>query len=450
MQFISGLEAGQRVWVEEGSPDYRTGSFKPATLSKESSSQKTHPLLATASTWLLAPIAAPDFIIPQAAGPSRTLTSFRGQRILLTFSAVSESSKPAQHPGEFVALTVTVDDSNTQQASDAETCASVYNLLYRYMFDRHRNMSLPTSFLIDNNADIVKIYHGAVSAEQVAQDCRTIPATPAQRLTQALPFPVVTDATEFRRNHLALGSVFFQHGYHEQSAVSFKTAVADDPNSAEAHYGLGSACLKLNKMDEAHASFERATKYQGAYPDTVANAWNNLGLLATQQGDTAAAIPLFERALKANPGHFISMVNLGNAYRQQKRWDDARVALSRALATQPGDAEANYSLGMVYAQIGDTAQALEHLQKALLARPSYPEALNNLGVLYLRTERRNQAVATFEECIRVAPTFEQSYINLGRVYALEGDAGKARTVLQELIRVHPDSVQAQSALAALP
>ena len=109
----------------------------------------------------------------------------------------------------------------------------------------------------------------------------------------------------------------------------------DDPSSAEALYGLGSVYLKQEKTREARENFERATKLQASYPDTLANAWNNLGLLATREGHTAEAIPYFQEALKLNPDHLIALENLGNAYRQQKNWDEARKVLERAVAVGP-------------------------------------------------------------------------------------------------------------------
>jgi tetratricopeptide (TPR) repeat protein len=327
--------------------------------------------------------------------------------------------------------------------------AGIYNILYRYLFDRHRDLSLPTSFLINGGGEIVKIYQGPVNPAQLEEDFRHIPQTAAERMAKALPFPGLSDTLEFHRNYLNYGSIYFQRGYLEQAEASFRLARRDDPESAEALYGLGSVYLKLEKGAEARESFERAIKLRASYPDTLANAWNNLGLLATREGHTAEAIPYFQEALKLNPDHLIALENLGNAYRQQKNWDEARKLLERAVAAGPVDAEANYSLGMVFAQLNDTDRAYEYLQRALKSRPGYPEALNNLGVLYLRTGRRDQAVASFEECIRVAPAFDQSYMNLARVYALEGTPDKARTVLLELLKQHPEHVQARKALEQL-
>ena len=39
--------------------------------------------------------------------------------------------------------------------------AGVYNIIYRYLFDRRRDLPIPCSFLIDANGMIVKVYQGA-------------------------------------------------------------------------------------------------------------------------------------------------------------------------------------------------------------------------------------------------------------------------------------------------
>lgn len=317
------------------------------------------------------------------------------------------------------------------------------------MFDRHRDLTLPTTFLIDSNSDIVKVYQGSIVPEHVERDFQSIPRTDAARLARALPFPSAKYALEFGRNHLSYGALFFQRGYLDQAGVSFQQALRDDASSAEALYGIGSVYLNQNKNAAARESFERAVKLQAHYPDTFPDAWNNLGVIATREGRMDDSVQCFQKALVLNPHHLLSLDNLGNAYRLQKRWDEARQALERALEVAPQDPEANYSLGMVYAQTDDTTKAYEYLQRALKARRVYPEALNNLGVLYLATQRRDQAVESFEECIRVAPAFDQAYLNLARVFALEGTRDKARELLLDLLKRNPNHAQAKQMLEQL-
>jgi Flp pilus assembly protein TadD/peroxiredoxin len=467
VQQISGLPVNHRVWVEEGAEPSRMEPFRPArgtAALERATDQESERLPATVETWLLAPVAAPDFSLPDLSGQTRTLSALRGKPVLLNFWTSSSLGRlnPILVGQGLHVLAVNIGDGPERLRALAregefsfpvllgsDDVAGVYNLVYRYLFDRHRDLGLPTSFLIDENGDIVKVYQGLVKPETVERDFRRIPQKASERLAKALPFPGVTATYEFARNHLSLGSVFFQRGYFDQAEASFQLALRDNPSSAEAHYGLGSVYLKQDKSREARDSFERAVKLNASYPDTLANAWNNLGLLATREGRTGEAIGHFQEALKRNPDHWIALENLGNAYRQQKYWDEARKALERAVAVRPDDPEANYSLGMVFAQTGDTNRAYQYLQRALKFRPTYPEALNNLGVLYLRTGRRNEAVVKFEECIRVAPGFDQSYLNLARVYSLEDKPEKARTVLLELLKEHPGHAQAQKALEQL-
>jgi tetratricopeptide (TPR) repeat protein len=412
VQQLHELPINHRVWVEEGAQPTRIEPFKKTSVASLSTLQPS-PLPATIETWLLVPVPAPAFA---PTGKPMLLELFDQER---------------------KALTVTED------------VAASYNILYRYIFDRHRDLALPTSFLIDAQGYIVKVYQGPVNAQDVEADFKRIPQTTQQRLAKALPFPGNADTYEFGRNNLSLGSAFFQRGYYDQAEASFQIALREDPSSAEAQYGLGSVYLKQEKNAQARASFEQAVKLTANYPGTGPNAWNNLGLLAAREGRTSEAIGFFQEALRLSPDYWIALENLGNAYRQQKRWDDARAALERAVAARPADPEATYSLAMVYAQTDDTDRAYEYLENALKLRPDYPEALNNLGILYLRTRRRDDAVAQFQQCIRVAPAFDQSYLNLARVYSLEGDRDKARAVLLDLLKQHPGHTLAQKALDEL-
>ena len=484
VQELRHLPINHRIWVDEGTEPSRIEAFKTAPLDLKRASLMSRDSTAEAAseqfpsiveTWLLAPVNAPGLVLPDTNGKTRTLDALRGMPVLLNFWAEGSASCREdlnlfnQMHSRWSGLGLELLAVNVDGLADPERVrafardnhlsfpilqgsddlAGIYNILYRYLFDRHHDLTLPTSFLINVRGEIVKVYQGPVNPAHVEHDFQHIPETAAARLAKALPFSGVIETLEFQRNYLNYGSVYFQRGYLDQAEASFQQALRDDPTSAEALYGLGSVYLKQEKSRDARENFERATRLPASYPDTLANSWNNLGLLSTREGRTAEAIPYFQAALKLNPDHLIALENLGNAYRQQKKWDDARSLLERAVTVGPGDPEANYSLGMVFAQLNDNDRAYEYLQRALKFRPGYPEALNNLGVLYLRTGRRDEAVASFEECIRVAPAFDQSYLNLARVYALEGTPDKAKKVLLDLLQQHPGHVPAQQALQQL-
>ena len=478
VQYLNDLPLNHRIWVQEGSDSPRKEPFKAAVPMRALAAEAPVPaeaLPATGETWLLAPISAPDFSLPDFLVQGWKLSALRGKPVLLNFwttqsaysrdllSAFQKSYARWAERG-LQLITVNVEDAAAEEyvrsfARDhrfsfpilraSEDVAAIYNILYRQMFDRHRDLALPTSFLIDAKGDIVKVYQGPVDLEHVAYDFQHIPRSDADRLARGLPFPSSTHTLEFSRNYLSLGALFFQRGYLDPAESAFQQALRDDPRSAEALYGIGSVYLNQNKNADAREIFERAVKLRANYPDTLPDAWNNLGVIATREGRVDDSAQCFQQALRLNPRHLLSLDNLGNVYRLQKRWDDARKVLERALEVSPQDPEANYSMGMVFAQTDDSGKAYEYLQRALKARPAYPEVLNNLGVLDLVTRRRDEAVASFEQCIRVAPAFDQAYLNLARVYALEGARDKARGVLLDLLKQHPDHPQAKQLLEQL-
>jgi Flp pilus assembly protein TadD/peroxiredoxin len=486
VQSLSDLPLNHRIFVEEGSPPSRMEPFRVSAARAPQTTAitaETSPPTAkiperpdSASTWLLIPVAAPDFSAPDLGGKLLTLSQFRGKPVLLYFLAAASprcqkdllalQNSRARWSGaglELLAIIADEDDGTapaalpdmfrqlsfpTLRATPAQL--GIYDLLFRSLFDRHRNMNLPTAFLLDAQGAIVKIDQGAGTPDHLDRDIRNIPRTAAERLAKALPFAGVSDNYEFSRNYLSFGAVFFERGYLAPAEDFFQLALKDDPSGAEAHYGLGSVYLQQRKSAEARKSFVRATELHANYPGTLPKAWNNLGILAAREGRTEEAVANFQQALKADPDYVVAIDNLGNAYRQSKQWDHAESAFRRALELNAQDAEANYGLGMVLAQLGDTENAYEFLQKAIVARPIYPEALNNLGILYLRTGRQDNAEKAFKESIRVAPAFDQAYLNLARLYAIDGEPQKAREVLQELLKLQPGNPQAEKELSQLP
>ncbi len=75
------------VELEEGSPDFRSKSFAhPASAWAQGNHHSSgESLPASVGTWLIEPIKAPEFSLPDLAGDLRTLESFRGGVVLLNF-----------------------------------------------------------------------------------------------------------------------------------------------------------------------------------------------------------------------------------------------------------------------------------------------------------------------------------------------------------------------------
>jgi tetratricopeptide (TPR) repeat protein len=467
-QEFESIPAGHRIEVEEGSGEFAAKPFAaaPSAWGRAGPPPKIEALPSQIDTWLLEPLKAPEFSLPDLGGNVRSLKSTRGDFVLLNFWATTSPlcgdllRLLQRHARQMQILAVNVDEEADSEKARSfaarekfsfplvfatQDVAGVYNIIYRYLFDRRRDLAIPTSFLVDKEGMIVKVYQGPIDPQRLLEDVRSAPTTDAERKQKALPFRGAIYQGAFQRNDFTYGVALFQHGYLDQAAESFQQVVAAKPEDAEAYYNLGTLNLRRNDFKEARSYLEQTLKLKPNYPE----AWNNLGMIAAQEGHAEEAVKNFQQSLLLRPGYGTALVNLGNIYRRQRSFEKAQELLDQAAAIQPDDPEVHYGLGMLYAQQGQTARAAEYLQRAVTLRPDYPEALNNLGVLFVHGQDYARAEEEFKTCIRVAPSFDQSYLNLARLYALRNDKAQAREVLQELLRLQPENAGARQALGML-
>jgi tetratricopeptide (TPR) repeat protein/peroxiredoxin len=473
VQKFNSLLVNHRIELEEGVDTFAAKPFATqlSTESQPSLKPKPEVLPTDIGTWLITPLRAPGFVLPDIGGTNRALKDFTGSPLLLHFwSNETEGSRGQLRSFEHYraafakagASIVTINLDNPDQVASAratvkeesltfpalfatEAVAAIYNIIFRYLFDRRRDLALPTSFLLNGGGMIEKVYQGTVDPEVVLQDAHHIPQSPEQRLKLALPFHGELIQGTFQRNEFTYGVALFQHGYLDEAAESFRQVVAVRPNDPEAYYNLGTLNLRRNDFEQAKQYLEKTIALRPNYPE----AWNNLGMMAGQQGDAQMAIEDFKKALELRPDYEIAVLNLGNVYRRQKAYAQADEMLSRALALRPDDPEVNYSLGMLYAQQTQMERAAGYLQKAIDLRPDYSEAINNLGIVFVRTEQMDRAEQMFKRGIDVAPDNDQAYLNLARVYAMRNDRQDARDILQRLLHRQPQNSAASRALEML-
>ena len=473
-QTFDRLPINRRIEIHEGSGKFAAKPF--ATTPQSWLQPGDQPsggevLPSSVGTWLVEPVKAVDFSLPDLSGNVRDLRSLQSSFLLLNFWATASPACRDQllalrrSQPDLAAKGLKIAAINVDDPSDARTVqsfaskegisfpiligtpelAGIYNLVYRYLFDRHRDLSHPTSFLIDEAAEVVKVYQGTFAAELLLQDLASVPHTPADRVRQALPFPGTLHQGEFQRNAFTYGVAFFQHGFLDQAEQSFKQVIALKPDDPEAYYNLGTLYLQRNSPQEAQQYLEQTVKLRPNYPE----AWNNLGMIAAQAGNNDEAIQNFKQSLQLRPSYATALLNLGNVYRRQGKLEEAETALKRALDTEPKNPEVNYSLGMLYARRDQPEQAVEYLDNAISLRPGYSDALNNLGVLFVQQRRYLEAKEKFRTCIREAPDFDQAYLNLARLYLVLNDKEKARATLQALLQKQPQHKMAQQMLQLL-
>ena len=473
-QVFGKLLVNHRVEVREGIDEFQAKPFAASSSSYagqiESPRAQTLPL--SAETWLVQPLHAPDFLLHDLAGNTIQLSSFRGHFILLHFwtttapSCLEQLRLLQKYQAKFSSHDLRLLCINVNDPQDAgavrsfarqegislpillatREVAGVYNILYRFLFDRRRDLGLPTSFLLQRDGMIVKVFQGPVDPDRLLDDIRTMPDTPAGFLEKSLPMKgTLYQGGLFQRNDVTYGVAMFQRGYFEEAAASFKLAISAKPDDPIAYYNLGTLYLQKKDLSAAHLNLAHAVKLHPGY----AEAWNNLGMVAAQQGQEDEAIRDFRECLRLKPTYVTVLLNLGNLLRRKGAFDEAKELLERALEAAREDSDANYSLGMLYATQNQLQRASDYLERAIALRPDHADALNNLGVVFVRQRLYSEAKEKFETCIRVAPAFDQAYLNLAGLYVVLQEKEKAREVLLALLRERPEHKVAQQALQML-
>ena len=182
----------------------------------------------------------------------------------------------------------------------------------------------------------------------------------------------------------AAGAWFAEHGNLKCSVSAFEEAVRTEPGSAEAHYDLGVAYVRLKQLTAAAEQFRLALKNK---PDMVV-AHNSLGATLVDAGKPGEAEAEFREALRIDPKSIPALDRLAQILASQRRYDSALRYWNEALAIQPDspdillslgtttyqDASAKEAAGIVGAKNAGTKEAIRILSELTSRHPDMKEA----------------------------------------------------------------------------
>lgn len=116
-----------------------------------------------------------------------------------------------------------------------------------------------------------------------------------------------------------------------------------------------------------------------------------LGTKALQEGDVNAAISLLESYVSKYQKSEVAWTNLGIAYLNANRFDDALRALNSCLQIYPDNGNAIYYLGLVYFYKGDASSAATVLTNLVNTQPYFVGAYQVLAACYDKLGNKAQA-----------------------------------------------------------
>jgi tetratricopeptide (TPR) repeat protein len=168
-----------------------------------------------------------------------------------------------------------------------------------------------------------------------------------------------------------------------------------------------------------------------------------------ENGDTAAAIQEYQRAIVLDPGNVNARNSLGVCYAVSGDYDRALAEFGEVVERECREYMAVYNIGLVHWLQGRKQTALEFLLKADALHADVFEVLFQTGRLYLEIGDPRSALDFLDRALRSEAKPASLYRCLGDCHAALAEPEKAIAAYRNAIRANPADSNALSALGAL-
>lgn len=171
------------------------------------------------------------------------------------------------------------------------------------------------------------------------------------------------------------------------------------PDWGQALNALGNLFLDQDRPDKAKTIFEKAANLN---PSDL-SACYSLGRLKQLENDHQGAIIIYKAMLDQQPNAGIVWNNLGVAYRETGKSDDAIASFRAAVKFAPQMPEAWNNLGVAQDELNLTENALNSYRKSIEIQPVYASPHLNLGISLQKSERFKEAQEHYNKVLEIQP-----------------------------------------------
>ena len=184
----------------------------------------------------------------------------------------------------------------------------------------------------------------------------------------------------------------FQSGRPDKAEKLARSVLSTEPRNAELLQFVAMLCQTQDKFADAAALCTKAV----AIAPNSAEAHYNLGTALMKQGRSEQAIASFEKSLALAPGNYDVLNNLAVALTAADRLAEAEAMARRAIAMAPNAPFAHNTLALALTQQMRSAEAVESFKAALACgHPDAGTVLEKLGLVFISLGRPKSAIDSF-------------------------------------------------------
>jgi tetratricopeptide (TPR) repeat protein len=252
--------------------------------------------------------------------------------------------------------------------------------------------------------------------------------------------PDLDQNPDWEFGHRLVGLCYLNLKNNALAISSLSRAVQLKSTSFSTYYGLGQAYFNMQKYDEciqAITQGENLAKNEDQY-----KLHHLRGSAFFRQNRFNETINEITEALRGGPGDWTDYSQLGIAYHNLKRYDEAVQALQKSAALNPGQAATSEFLGKAFLAKGaqalsgkQYALALDHLRKARDFTPKDGYVYYNMAEALLFQKNYAEAEKALLQALESLPKNVDVLVRLGLVYEKQKKYDPALSAYQKALEI---------------
>lgn len=240
---------------------------------------------------------------------------------------------------------------------------------------------------------------------------------------------------EKRQSYLESAQKYQEQGKYAEAAIQYQNALQIAPDDVKTLVSLGEAQLKVNRPQEAYASFSKASK---ADPKNVkAREYIASMLLLAKKYDLAEKEA--RAILEIDPRHILAREVLAQSLFMDGKRDEG-IRTMETLLREPKTTEEMYiNTIQMYMSVGRTSDALALIDKGAVLFPKSTRLRFMASDIYALQKNKDTALKWAQEAYKVSEGSVSAGVALAMFYARNNMDALYRSQIEALQKEHPES-----------
>ena len=230
-------------------------------------------------------------------------------------------------------------------------------------------------------------------------------------------------------NAVLLGSWFASRKQFECAVTTFRTAMKDDPKSAQLHYLAGLAYVDDNRNADALPELQKAVQLD----PRVIKPHLVLAYVLDQTGKRQEAEEQWRKALALDPKSAMALEGLTADLLARKDYQGVILLLQDAPRTET----LNIRLAQALGRLNMINPAYQVLQEALKASPNSVRLASAMTAVVIKMGRNQEAIDLLQHAVDTNPGNQEAQVELFRLLVLTNHITQAQPMGPKMLELHP-------------